>query len=682
MIVSRANDLRVLLLPPTRRDGEAIQQLLSGTNVACTVCHSMPELCVEMQNGVGSVLVSEEALTSDPDGLILRIRNQPVWSDVASIVLSRSGMELPKLTAVIPFLGNVSVVERPVRVNTLLAMVRSSLRARERQYEVRDHIAQQEETQFELQTSEQRLHMAVQTGRLGVWELDTSARSLSCSDGCRANYGRKPGESFTYDDLWNAMHAEDVDRVSATLERATREGGEFDLEYRTIWPDGSTHWMLVRGRPSLDPSRSSEHIAGVTLDITDRKFAEEQRASLLEAERAARSEAERTGRMKDEFLATLSHELRTPLNAILGWSQVLLLQPPSPKELQDGLQTIERNARAQTQIIEDLLDMSRIISGKVLLELHRVPIAAIVDASVATVKPAAEAKGVHLEATCDEDAEIRGDAARLQQVLWNLLSNAVKFTPPGQRVSLHVSQEGDCVIIRVQDTGNGIDLDFLPHIFDRFRQADASTTRKHGGLGLGLAIVKQLVELHGGTVRAESEGKGYGAAFTVTLPLAASDSEPNHNAAPLSSRVPSISRRQDWRNDLSGLKIVAVDDEPDALALLKRLLEDCMATVFLASSAQEAFTLVQSVQPDVLISDIGMPGEDGFALIRRVRALDAERGGTTPAMALTAYARAEDRVNTARAGFQHHIAKPVDPPALIAAVARLARESRMAEQAS
>ncbi|MBC8087473.1 MAG: response regulator [Phycisphaerae bacterium] len=674
--MSRVDESRVLLVPPTRRDGEAISKLLDTSRVDCKVCRSMSELCAEMKVGVGSVLVAEESLTANPEEFINGIRGQSVWSDIAVIVLSRSGTELPQLTALIPYLGNVSVVERPVRVNTLLAMVRSSLRARQRQYEVREHIAQQLDAEAELRSSEERLHMAVQTGRLGVWEIDLSRHALTCSDGCRANYGRKPGETFTYNDLWSAVHTEDVDRVLAHLQQSARTGVEFELEYRTVWPDLTEHWMLARGRPGFDASHDSPRLVGVTLDITDRKLAEEQRASLLAAEREARGEAERAGRMKDEFLTTLSHELRTPLNAILGWSQVLLLQRPNEKELQDGLHTIERNARAQTQIIEDLLDMSRIVSGKVRLDMHNTDVAAVVASAVETVKPAAEAKGVLLETNLDHTVGVvSGDAGRLQQVFWNLLNNAVKFTPRGERVSVTLKSAITGIEIYVQDTGDGIGADFLPHMFDRFRQADASTTRRHGGLGLGLAIVKQLIELHGGTVRAYSPGKGRGATFIVTLPLASGVGDHDAEPAKATTRVSFSADHVEWRTDLSGCRILAVDDEPDSLSLLKRLLEDCHASVLVASSADEAFTLLQTARPDVLISDIGMPVQDGFALIRRIRLLAVEQGGQTPAIALTAYARSEDRANTAHAGFQHHIAKPLDPPQLIAAVADLVRVS-------
>ena len=376
--------------------------------------------------------------------------------------------------------------------------------------------------------------------------------------------------------------------------------------------------------------------------------------------------------MKDEFLGTLSHELRTPLNAILGWSQVLARSTPTPEELADGLKKIERNARAQAQIIEDLLDMSSIISGKVRLQLRDVDLSEAVRAAVDTVRPAADAKDVRIEVAIDPVAgAINADPNRLQQVLWNLLSNAVKFTPRGRSVCIKVGRGVSHVSVEVIDTGQGISPEFLPHVFDRFRQADASSTRRHGGLGLGLAIVKQLVELHGGGVTAESAGEGRGTTFTVLLPVAtvhATDRPPPERQ---SSKANAVIASAEQRNRVRGARLLVVDDEEDSRDLLKRLLEDCGAVVSTAKSAEAAFAQVSESPPDVLVSDIGMPVEDGYTLIRRIRGLDDDHGGNIPAVALTAYARPEDRAHSKDAGFQRHVAKPVEPAELIAAVATL-----------
>ncbi|WP_426197338.1 ATP-binding protein [Massilia sp. DWR3-1-1] len=397
--------------------------------------------------------------------------------------------------------------------------------------------------------------------------------------------------------------------------------------------------------------------------------AAEERKELLESERLARAEAERTSNMKDEFLATLSHELRTPLSAILGWAQVLRRGTRGPDDLQRGLQTIERNARAQAQLIEDLLDMSRITSGKVMLDIQTIAPAVFIDGAIDTLRPAAEAKNIRLEKHYAEHVGmIAGDPARLQQVIWNLLSNAIKFTPRDGLVQVLVRPAGANVEIAVRDSGAGIAAEFLTHVFERFRQGDSSTTRQHGGLGLGLSIVKHLIEQHGGTVAAASEGEQQGACFTVALPAATPqvlaarpDRAPYSPPSPL---TPDLIAR-----DLSGMTVLVVDDEPDARDLIKRILSDCNARVHTAPNAAAALDALRSDPPDLLISDLGMPGMDGFALLAAVRALPPAEGGLVPAVALTAFARSEDRLRALEAGFASHISKPVEPSQLIATVA-------------
>jgi PAS domain S-box-containing protein len=397
-----------------------------------------------------------------------------------------------------------------------------------------------------------------------------------------------------------------------------------------------------------------------------------ERMMLLESERAARSAAERLSDVKDEFLATLSHELRTPLNAILGWSQVLRSGPKDAADLLKGLETIERNARVQTQLIEDLLDMSRISSGKLRLDIQPIHPAVVIEAAIDTVGPAADAKGIRLEKFLDPSAgPISGDPGRLQQVMWNLLSNAIKFTPRDGRVQVLLERVDSHIEITVADTGVGIRPEFIPHLFERFRQADASTTRAYGGLGLGLSIVKNLVELHGGTVEVASPGEGRGTTVSVVLPLTvvhrhADTPERVHPRTPKGSPAPIFD------SELAGLTILVVDDQSDARDLVKRVLEDCGAQVITAETVVEALSLVEARKPDVLVSDIGMPGADGFELLRRVRALGSDRGGRVPAIALTAFARSEDRTRALRAGFVVHVAKPVDPAELVATVASVA----------
>ncbi|WP_051933599.1 ATP-binding protein [Massilia sp. BSC265] len=405
--------------------------------------------------------------------------------------------------------------------------------------------------------------------------------------------------------------------------------------------------------------------------------AAEERKVLLENEREARAEAERSSQMKDEFLATLSHELRTPLSAILGWSQVLRRGSRDGADLQRGLQTIERNARAQAQLIEDLLDMSRITSGKVLLDMQAIAPSTFVDAAIETVRPAADAKHIAIERHyLAPGALVAGDTGRLQQVIWNLLSNAIKFTPRDGRVAVEISERdteaGAMVAITVRDNGAGIRPEFITHVFERFRQEDASMTRRHGGLGLGLSIVKHLVEQHGGMVRAESAGEGQGSSFTIELPRAEAPAAASRSArgsvAPTLAPEPAEAAVR----DLAGLTVLVVDDARDGRELIARILTDCHARVRVAASAREAFDALRADRPDVLVSDLGMPEVDGFELIGWVRALPRAAGGQLPAIALTAFARPEDRLKALEAGFSTHISKPVEPGELIAAVASVA----------
>jgi PAS domain S-box-containing protein len=392
--------------------------------------------------------------------------------------------------------------------------------------------------------------------------------------------------------------------------------------------------------------------------------AAEDRRQLLESERVARADAERANAMKDEFLATLSHELRTPLGAILGWSHILRARSALDTELRRGLDVIERNARIQAQLIEDLLDMARITSGKLRLLTQPTRPVAVIEAAIETVRPSAEAKGVQLTKLLDATAgPITGDPSRLQQVVWNLLSNAIKFTGRDGRIEVRLTRSPAYVEIVVADSGIGIAPEFLPYVFDRFRQQNASESRTAGGLGLGLALVRHLVELHGGSVRAESEGEGRGATFTIRLPYGGL-----RRSSRAAERVDD--NAPDFRQpNLSGVKVLIVDDHDEGRELIARVLSECEAEVMAASTAEEALRCIEQAKPHVLVSDIGMPDVDGYELLRRVRALGYSSGGRLPAIALTAFARPEDRTRALRAGYLAHISKPVDLSELVATVA-------------
>lgn len=490
-----------------------------------------------MKAGAGVVFLTEEALTARSMGLLAgALMSQPNWSDIPIILLTSGGSESPANTEILSSLGaigNVSLIERPVRMMTLLSTIRSALRARNRQYDVRDH-------------------------------LETQAHNKK------------------------------------TLEKAF-------------------------------------------------------------------TQVEEASRLKDEFLATVSHELRTPLNAVLGWTTLLRSNNLDEAGCNRALEIIERNARSQQQLVEDLLDVSRAISGKLRLDARPIEARKFIEEAVEALRPTAQARQIKLKQIVEPKLNaVFGDPARLRQVVWNLLSNAIKFSSPGSNVRISARAVDSNLEISVKDQGQGIAEEFLPHVFERFRQADMTTTRMHGGLGLGLAIVRQLVELHSGSVRVESPGVGRGATFTVTLPLLADVEALPENQTSLVKTSAS-----DHSKDLKGLKVLVVDDEIDTCDLLKAVLSKRGAQVTTAQSASKAMYLFTRIKPDLLISDVGMPETDGYALMREIRALPKERGGQVPAVALTAYAREQDRKRALKAGYQLHLTKPVEVAQLSASVAHL-----------
>jgi signal transduction histidine kinase/DNA-binding response OmpR family regulator len=430
-------------------------------------------------------------------------------------------------------------------------------------------------------------------------------------------------------------------------------------------------------------AEAQRQAAALKLEVAERKQAEEERARMLVREQAARADAERANRTKDEFLATLSHELRTPLTAILGWSRLLRTSKFEGEQLVRALETIERNARSQSQLIDDLLDVSRIITGKLRIDAQPIELVPIVEAAIDSIRPAAEAKSIRFEVALDASAgRVSGDADRMQQVVWNLFSNAVKFTPEGGRIDVRLERAGTHTRISVSDTGAGIDAKFLPFIFDRFRQADGSTTRKHGGLGLGLAIVRHLVELHGGEVSVHSDGVERGSTFSVVLPLLESGANGGPRAAAGEAAPAAVAEAGGDDHDaataaspLGGLCVLVVDDEVDTRDWIAAVLRGNGAAVRSCGSAAEALRLLEAWEPDILVSDIGMPREDGYSLIRKVRRSGA--GSRVPAVALTAYASAEDRARALDAGFQEHLVKPVEPEKLVAALTSVVERRRV-----
>ena len=789
---------RVLILPPTRKDGEVTCALLQKAGLDCAVCADPTELAREILRGAGAVLLTEKFIAAaDSQAVLDALSQQEAWSDLPIVMLIQGGTPSGKAARVLASLRNVTLLERPAPTRTVVSTVESALRARQRQYQIREQLREIRQGEAAMRGLQEQYQFAIEASQLGTFHCTIPLGKIQWNQRCKAHFWLKPDAEVDFDLFYSILHPDDRERTRAAVEACVNNDQPYDIEYRTVSPVGDIRWIRATGRTFFDASGRASHFDGTTRDITQQKVAEaalretqkrfeamansipqlawmaradgwifwynqrwhdycgtteadmhgwgwtsvhdphelprvidkwqrclasgepwedtfplrrhdgefrwhlsrafpfrdeqgkiqlwfgtntdvtQQRAQaqewqhLLESEQAARREAERANLMKDEFLATLSHELRTPLSAIFGWAQILKMRASDPQQVAEAVDIIDRNVRVQTQLIEDLLDMSRIISGKIRLDVQHIELPEVIRAAVEAVRPAIDAKGIRLEQVVDPRVgAVSGDFGRLQQVLWNLLTNAVKFTPKEGRIHVLAERVNSHIEVSISDTGEGIDPEFLPHIFQRFSQADGSITRHHGGLGLGLSIVKSLVELHGGSVRADSAGHGQGATFTVRLPLRPvkhEDDSATHPRVAISAPIvhPDLAK-------LRGVRVLVVDDEPDARELMKRFLSHSQAVPVLAASAAEAEQLLSTLHPDVIISDIGMPGEDGYQFMRHVR----HSGVKAPAIALTAFARAEDRVRSLQAGFQAHLPKPFEPAELLAMIIRLHESCR------
>jgi PAS domain S-box-containing protein len=540
----------------------------------------------------------------------------------------------------------------PVGSNELAAAVRTlvRLRAMEQGYAA----------------SQERMRLATEGAGIATWDIDVDSGAAVWSRQFFELLGYKEGKMPRTRDAWLAcIRPEDREAVAADLERAAVDGAAFSREHWIVRADnGEPRCLAAYGKLHVGDGTMPPRLIGVAMDITERRRAEIERETVLQQARAAQKIAEEATRTKDEFLATLSHELRTPMSAMLGWLQLIRTGKLDPERYARALDTIERNARLQTQLVDDLLDVSRIVTGKLQIESAPVRVQEALQNAIESLRPAAEARGITLARAIDAGiGPVLGSLDRLQQVFSNLLANAIKFTPQGGRVEVTLDGVGAGVRIRFSDTGEGIEPDLLPHVFDRFRQADSSTRRAYSGLGLGLAIVRSLVELHGGTVAAESPGRGRGASFTILLPLAPEGS--------LSQMQPQ-SVAADGGFGLNNLRVLIVDDNKDAAWLTASILKLEGAAVETAESARQALESARSLRPEVLILDIGLPGEDGYELLQRLRmelALDAT---ALPAIALTGYASTEDKLRAFKSGFQAHLAKPFDMPDLYRAIRKVA----------
>ena len=665
----QSEEQRVLLVAPTTRDEEITRSLLTKAGLTCVVCENLNQLVKELQAGAGAVLLTEEAIATAGIGEFLTMLDkQPPWSDLPVVMMMRQNGQSPDATSALHSLRNVTLLERPASTRSVVSAVQTAIRSRERQYQIRDQFESIYQGEVRAKQLQQQLEIAVDASELGTFHCDMPLDRILWNTRGKAHLWLPPEAEVDLDLFYSILHPDDREGAREAIEACVYGGRVYDIEYRTVSPQGEIRWVRATGRTDYKDEKPA-CFDGTTQDVTDRKRLEEERKQLLDMERAAWVEVERTSRIKDEFLATPSHELRTPLNAILGWTQLLKEDKGDLEMLTEAIGVIERNVRVQSQLVEDLLDMSRMISDNVRLDLQRVEVPELINAVMEEVKFVAETKGVKLEKVIDPLAgSVSVDPGRLDRVLWNLLTNAIKFTPKGGKVRVLTKVMPSHVKISVTDTGEGIAFDFLPHLFERFSQADGSAKRKHRGLGLGLSIVKNLVEMHGGTVWASSPGEGQGATFTIQLPLliAKSSETEEHPPAPRKSLSGFSARSK--RPNLRGVKVLLVEDEADARELVRRCLVECGAVVTVAASAEEAHKLLLKFNPDVIVSDIGMPEKDGYEFIRDVR----KRGLMAPAVALSAYARAEDRIRAAQTGFQTHLAKPVEPAEMLAAVASVA----------
>lgn len=666
--------IRILYLEDNRVDVELSQAVLEKDGLKCemTIVDTREDYVA--------------ALEADGYDLILADYQLPSFDGMAALEIAREKSSDPPFIFVSGAMGEEVATESlklgatdyvlKGRLARLPGSMRRALVEAEERRRLRNAEAEREKLLEELSSQHQRLTAVLRQMPAGVMIAEAPSGKLIMGNGQVAQILRHdflPSASIEEYKAYKGFHPDGrpyepqewpLARSIITGEVVTNE------EIEILRGDGTRGALNVSSAPICD---SSERIvAGVVsfFDITERKQAEQERERLLESENAARREAEHANRAKDEFLALLSHELRTPLTPMLGWIRLLRARHVRQEDYDSALEKIERAVESEIKLVGDLLDVSRIITDKMTLNLRTLDMPAIVKPAVEMARSSAEAKGIYLVIeTGEEEAPVSGDSDRLQQVVSNLISNAIKFTPPGGRVEARMGRVGDHLELIVKDTGQGISPEFLPHIFERFRQADSSATREHGGLGLGLSITMRLVELHGGSLHAESEGEGRGSTFTVKLPLAVDHVAPSACASRITSGDGRVCEFD--AVSLEGARILMVDDDADTREMVQVMLEQFGADVVTAASADEALSKLQPGRYDAILADIGMAEVSGYEFIARVRALGPEKGGDVPAIAITGYARKEERLQAITSGFQNHLSKPIEPGELVGAIATI-----------
>jgi PAS domain S-box-containing protein len=528
--------------------------------------------------------------------------------------------------------------------------------------------AREKEIEHYKERSEQLL-FAAENADIGLWFWDLAEDSIFTTPKCNELFEVPTHDIFTFNSFLNIVHPEDISRVKTALNESQTHGKEYNAEYRVVYSDGNVHWIAARGRTYLDAEGNPKNMMGVVRRVTDKKIANEELSKVYDLEKKARSEAEEANRAKDFFLAVVSHELRSPLNAILGWVKILLNKKVDEKTHRNALETIEKSARTQAKLIDDLVDSARVASGKLRLELRPLNLYEIIKTVYNAQYPTAEAKNITFNFSADkENIQVFGDSYRLQQIFSNLLSNALKFTADGGNIKIDVQTDSNSVKVAFEDDGQGISENSLPNIFQQFQQGENKTSPAQSGLGLGLSIVKILVAKHNGTVKAESEGIGLGSSFTVVLPLCGSEIIITNG----NKKIKSTNAKP-----LSGIKILVVEDDMDSREVLQLFLEQSGATVKSAESAYKAMTLLRESNgdlPNIIVSDLAMPDEDGYSLINRIRKLSADKGGDIPAIALSAFASTENKQKAFDVGFQKYHTKPFEPDGIVEDIRRLVKQ--------
>jgi signal transduction histidine kinase/ActR/RegA family two-component response regulator len=651
---------RVLVLMPMARDAERTVRVLDQVDVSSMVCSDLAELCRMLREGAGAVLLTDEAINGDASGQLSEaLLEQPAWSAVPVIVLARESWTQDNHRLAPDSRNNFILVEQPVRTRTLTGVVLSALRGRCHQYQIRDALLMREQQSAQLLAQDERLRFALAAGRLGSWELDLETAQLDCSEICKVNFGCAEGQPFSYAEWQERIFPEDRARARAAIERSIREGADYDIEYRTLFPNGETRWVLVRGR-SMQDAAGRRRMAGVSLDITEQKRMHEA-LQKSEAELARQAEElRRTDRRKNEFLATLAHELRNPL-APIRTGVDLLAHAPSPEAGERTLGVMQRQVGHMVRLIDDLLDVSRITSGKLELKRERIKLGSILDAAIEASRPLIERKEHTLRVDAPDAALcLDADLTRLAQVVGNLLNNASNYTPSGGLIQLSAKRERDCVVISVGDNGSGIPADRIDEVFEMFSQVHLPGASP-GGLGIGLALVRSLVEMHGGTASATSPGLGRGSTFTIRLPL-----------APTFELVENREQSDTSPHSTSQKRVLVVDDNEDAADLLATMLESFGYQTRTAYDSRAALSAHDAWNPPFVIHDIGLPDVSGYDLARELRRRQCAR--PLALVALTGWGTHDDKQKAFASGFDVHFTKPVDATALNQALSRLEQQ--------